>query len=105
MAGEQFKVNDRKRVVAVGKSLASDYRVSILIALANEGAASATILIRRGHAEAIALSNVSYHLTKLLEAGITEEVRRREGRGSTERHYDLTDLGRKLATIITEIGR
>lgn len=36
---------------------------------------------------AYALSHVSYHVVKLAEAGVIEQVRRRQVRGATEKFY------------------
>lgn len=106
MAGDRFEVNDIRRVVALGKALAVERRIRVLIAVANEGPASATLLSKRGYDDGYALSNLSYHLVKLSEAGLLELVKVREGgRGAKERHYGLSKLGRKVVQIVTEIGR
>ena len=106
MAGNTFKVNNIKRVVALGKTLAVERRIRVLIAVANEGPASATLLAKKGYDDGYALSNLSYHLVRLFEAGLLELVKVREGgRGAAERHYGLTKSGRMTVKLVTEIGK
>jgi DNA-binding transcriptional ArsR family regulator len=109
MAGDAFEVADMDLVVAVGKTLTNAVRVPILFALANDGPASASMLARKGYGkvsdETNAISNATYHLSKLFEAGLTEVVEYREGRGSREKIYGLTALGLGMVKIVSEIGK
>jgi DNA-binding transcriptional ArsR family regulator len=106
MAGKHFKVRRIKRVVTLGKALSVERRIRILLAVANDGPASATLLAKLGHDDGYALSNLSYHLVKLFEAGLLRQVKVREGgRGAAERHYGLTKAGRKMVALIAEIGK
>jgi DNA-binding transcriptional ArsR family regulator len=108
-AGDEFKVADMDLIVAVGKMLTNRVRVPILFALANEGPASASMLARRGYGKVSdathSLTNTSYHLSKLFEAGLIEAVEFRDGRGSRETVYGLTALGLGMVKIVAEIGK
>lgn len=102
MADRKIKIEDETRVVTVGLALGHRMRVALLVAHANDGAASATVLSRAGIGT---LNNVSYHQRRLVELGALELTRSRQGRGALEHHYELSEFGERIVRLAQVIGR
>jgi hypothetical protein len=103
MARKRVTIDDLSRVVQVGVALGHELRITVLLAHANDGAASATMLARGGLGT---LGNVSYHQRKLHQQGALKLVGggRRQG-FAVERHYDLTGFGSEVLKAAVDIGR
>ena len=102
MAKKQTKIDDPDRVLRFGVALGNELRIAVLLAHANDGAASATMLANDGIGT---LGNVSYHQVKLRNLGALKLVGSRQRKGATERHYDLTDFGAEIVKTAVMIGR
>lgn len=102
MAKKKITIDDPERVVKFGIALAHHLRITVLMAHAHIGAASATMLADDGLGS---LGNVSYHQVKLRELGALQLVGSRAKQGAIERQYDLSDFGREIVRAAVAIGR
>jgi hypothetical protein len=96
------KIDDRERVMKFGTAVCHPLRVTLLLAHANDGPASAKILSEEG---LDTLGNVSYHQRKLVSLGALKLVHTRQGKGAYEKHYDLTEFGTEVIRTARRIGK
>jgi DNA-binding transcriptional ArsR family regulator len=102
MASRQVRIDDLDRVKRFGKALGNERRLKVLIAHANSGPASATMLAASG---LDALNNISYHQRSLQDSGVLEVVERKKVRGAHEILYGLTQFGREAFDAAVSFGR
>ena len=102
MAKKKLTVDDPDRVLRFGIALAHQLRITVLMAHARGGAASATMLADDGLGT---LGNISYHQVKLRELGALKLVGSRPKQGAVERRYDLSDFGREIVKTAVMMGR
>ncbi|HEY2479290.1 MAG TPA: hypothetical protein VGI17_11250 [Solirubrobacterales bacterium] len=85
-----------------GVALAHPLRLKVLLAHANDGAASAKMLSTNG---LDTLGNVSYHQVKLLRLGALRLTHTEKKKGALERHYTLTEFGKEIVKTAAAAGR
>jgi|GEM_PF-5254055 len=101
MAGKDITIDDPGRVSRLAAALIHELRIEVLLAHANGGPASATMLAKE---DLGSLGSVAYHQVKLRELGVLERVNTRKKRGAYERIYDLTDFGREVLETAVAFG-
>jgi hypothetical protein len=102
LARKKVNIEDRGRLALVAQLLSHPMRVDVLLAHAEMGQASATMLHRAGVG---GFHPCFYHQQKCVSAGVLEIKVERRGRGSIELVYDLTDLGWKVLRDAELLGR
>lgn len=103
MTEKEFKIDDPDRVMRLAVALAHELRIEVILAIANKGPASATMLAKRGLLPSLAVA--SYHLVKLASLGVLVRVDTRQKRGAVEYVYDITDFGREVLKTAIIFGR
>lgn len=103
MTDKEFRIDDPDRVMRLAVALAHELRVDVILAIANEGPASATMLARRGLLPSLQVA--SYHLVKLAGLGVLGRVDSRQRRGAMEYIYGITDFGREVLKTAIVFGR
>jgi hypothetical protein len=95
-------IEDRSRLLRVVKALGYPKRIDVLLAHAEHGSASASMLCRLGVGE---FPGIYYHQQKGVAVGVLKKTGERDAGGSVEHFYGLTDWGWRVLGYAELLGQ